>query len=106
MQLRFWLVRCGAPHDWAGMETYALEPEELATALQRRFQSSASVAKLPGKAADTGKEIALQVYVLFSCLPTLSPYARSSDTHPEQHSSRQDGYDLHMQPSRGSVMFP
>lgn len=44
-----------------GMETYAIEPDELATALQRQFQSSASVAKLPGKAADIGKEIALQV---------------------------------------------
>lgn len=43
------------------METYAIDPDELATALQRQFQSSASVAKLPGKAADIGKEIALQV---------------------------------------------
>ena len=77
------------------METYAIEPEELATALQRRFQSSASVAKLPGKAADTGKEIALQVSAPFPCrfaplplrafphhlIAAWNAYARSSDTH-------------------------
>ena len=31
------------------MEAFSIDPEELAGALQRRFQSSASVTKLPGK---------------------------------------------------------
>lgn len=35
------------------MEAFGIEPEELAGALQRRFQSSASVTKLPGK-TETG----------------------------------------------------
>lgn len=43
----------------SGMEAFGIDPDELATALQRRFQSSASVTKLPGK-TETGKEIALQ----------------------------------------------
>lgn len=47
----------------AAMEAFAIDPDELATLLQRRFQSSASVARLPGK-TDTGKEIALQGNVL------------------------------------------
>ena len=45
------------------MEAFAIDSDELATLLQRRFQSSASVARLPGK-TDIGKEIALQGNVL------------------------------------------
>ena len=45
------------------MEAFAIDPDELAALLQRRFQSSASVARLPGK-TEAGKEIALQGNVL------------------------------------------
>ena len=48
-------VRC-----FAGMEQFGIDAEELSSALQKRFQGGASVAKLPGK-TETGKEVSLQV---------------------------------------------
>ncbi|KAK9814155.1 hypothetical protein WJX72_001321 [[Myrmecia] bisecta] len=41
------------------VESFAIDPDELSGVLQRKFQTSASVTKLPGK-NETGKEIALQ----------------------------------------------
>lgn len=42
-----------------GLESFGIEPEELAGNLQRTFKTSSSVQKLPGK-QETGKEVALQ----------------------------------------------
>ena len=41
------------------MESFGLSADELGAALQRKFKTSCSVAKLPGK-TETGKEISLQ----------------------------------------------
>ncbi|KAK9846268.1 hypothetical protein WJX81_000422 [Elliptochloris bilobata] len=41
------------------VESFAIDPDELGGMLQRKFQTSCSVTKLPGK-AETGKEVALQ----------------------------------------------
>ena len=41
------------------VESFGLDADELAGILQRKFQTSSSVTKLPGK-AESGKEIALQ----------------------------------------------
>lgn len=48
-----------------GMEAFAIDPDELATALQRRFQSSASVTKLPGK-TETGAQCS-NAALLYTC---------------------------------------
>jgi hypothetical protein len=44
-----------------GMEAFSIDPEELAGTLQRRFQSSASVTKLPGK-TETGTNVVSAVW--------------------------------------------
>jgi translation initiation factor 1 (eIF-1/SUI1) len=49
-----------------GMEAFSIDPDELAGALQRRFQSSASVTKLPGK-TETGVTAASAVWFGRSC---------------------------------------
>ena len=41
------------------VESFGFDADELAGLLQRKFQTSAAVTKLPGK-TETGKEIALQ----------------------------------------------
>ncbi len=41
------------------VESFGFDADELAGILQRKFQTSSSVTKLPGK-SETGKEIALQ----------------------------------------------
>jgi translation initiation factor 2D len=41
------------------VESFGLNPDELGAEMQRRFKTSCSVTKLPGK-TETGKEIALQ----------------------------------------------
>lgn len=38
------------------MEAFGIDPDELAATLQRRFQSSASVTRLPGK-TETGSPL-------------------------------------------------
>lgn len=43
----------------AHVESFGLSADELGAALQRKFKTSCSVTKLPGK-AETGKEISLQ----------------------------------------------
>ncbi len=54
------------PARWfAGMEQFGIDAEELSSALQKRFQGGASVAKLPGK-TETGKEVSLQVQFISS----------------------------------------
>lgn len=49
-----------------GMEAFSIDPEELAGALQRRFQSSASVTKLPGK-TETGMNAVSAIRFKLSC---------------------------------------
>ena len=43
-----------------GVESFGVDPDELAGVLARKLYAASWVSKLPGKAADTGKEIALQ----------------------------------------------
>merc|ERR1712060_18407 len=45
------------------LESYAVDPDELGSVLQRQLNIGASVTKLPGK-NETGKELALQGNVL------------------------------------------
>lgn len=47
----------------AHVESFAIEADDLATMLQRKLQTNASVTKLPGK-TETDKEIALQGSVM------------------------------------------
>lgn len=56
------------PRPCAGMEAFGIDPDELATALQRRFQSSASVTKLPGKNETGGQWLRIErQYTLRTC---------------------------------------
>ncbi len=55
------------------VESFGLNADDLGAALQRKFKTSCSVAKLPGK-TETGKEISLQgnllqvgLYILICC---------------------------------------
>ena len=41
------------------LESFGIDPEEFASALQRLFKTSSSVQKLPGK-QESGKEVSLQ----------------------------------------------
>lgn len=49
------------------VESFGLNPDELGAEMQRRFQTSCSVTKLPGK-TETGKEIALQGNLIKVCV--------------------------------------
>lgn len=42
-----------------GLEYFSIDPEEFSTALQKKYNTSASVGDLPGK-NETGKEILVQ----------------------------------------------
>ena len=47
----------------AGVESFAIDPDELGGVLQRKFYTNSSVQRLPGK-TETSKEIALQGDIL------------------------------------------
>lgn len=57
------------------MEAFGIDPGELAGALQRRFQSSASVARLPGK-SETGAHTYSRLVIVHDIY---SPHASLTD---------------------------
>ncbi|GHP07443.1 hypothetical protein PPROV_000618500 [Pycnococcus provasolii] len=69
----------------SGMEYFAMEPEELANSLQKVYNASSSVAKLPGK-QETGKEISIQGNLLTEA----ATYLRDVMGVPEQYIDRND----------------
>ena len=62
-----------------------MEPEELANSLQKVYNASSSVAKLPGK-QETGKEISIQGNLLTEA----ATYLRDVMGVPEQYIDRND----------------
>lgn len=70
-----------------GAEAYALDPDTLATTLQRTLKTSASVSKLPGKDA-TDKEVALQGDLLREVVAWLEKEAGIGGQHVEAVNKR------------------